>query len=73
MDSDGNTAAEGIYVRKGDMRAMCFDDDFMYVFYFSEGIGFQFAKEKSNPIPGYEFEDGKLFALDENVLIPIEG
>ena len=71
MASDG-AAVEGTYVQEGDMHALCFDGDFLYVFYCNEDVGYVYAKAESNPIPGYEFEDEAVFSLNDNLLKPTE-
>lgn len=72
MTSDVKTEAEGAYIHEGDAHILYFDGDFQYVFYYNEGVGYQFAKGESNPIPGHEFEDEKRFILDGDALIPVE-
>lgn len=68
----GENEWEGIYTNEGDAHILTFDGDFKYVLY-CNGDEYVYAKGESNPIPGYEFEDGQLFTvLDGYVLIPVE-
>lgn len=69
MSSNGSTVeAEGTYIHEGDAHILCFDGDFQYVFYYNEDIGYEYVKGESNPMPGYELEDGTIFYLEEDML-----
>lgn len=64
MTPDGVTYADGTYVQEGDTRILYFRDEFRYVFYYREAVGYEYAKGESDPVPGYEFEDGTIFSFD---------
>ena len=68
MTPDGNSYADGIYVQEGDAHILYFGDEFWYVFYYNEGVGYEYFKGESAPVPGYEFEDGQLFSPNDDSL-----
>ena len=68
MDCEGNPYADGTYIQEGDAYILSFDGDYQYVLYYNEDIGYEYAKGESNPIPGYEIEDGTLFNYDDGIL-----
>ena len=69
MAPGGNSYADGIYVQEGDAHILYFGDEFWYVFYYKEGVGYEYAKGESAPVPGYEIEDSRLFSLIEDCLV----
>ena len=68
MSSDGNVSVDGTYIQEGDAYILSFDGDYQYVLYYNEDVGYEYAKGESNPIPGYEIEDGTLFNYDDGIL-----
>ncbi len=72
MSRDGNPYADGTYVHEGDAYILSFDGDYRYVFYYNEGVGYEYAKGESNPIQGYELEDMTVFALDDYILTAVK-
>ncbi len=71
MSSNGaEVEAVGTYVREGDAHILYFDGDFQYVFYYDEGVGYEYTKAESNPIAGFEFDSGQMFCLEDSQLIP---
>lgn len=68
VSSDGNASTDGTYVREGDAYILSFDGDYQCVLYYNEDVGYEYAKGESNPIPGYEIEDGTLFDFDDGIL-----
>ena len=65
MSSDGKPYADGIYIQEGDAYILSFDGDYQYVMYYNEDVGYEYAKGESNPIPGYEIEDGTWFSFND--------
>ena len=47
-------------------------EGYVYVFQYQEGVGYNYIKGESNPIPGFEFEDETVFSLNDNLLKPTE-
>lgn len=68
MSSDGNVSVDGTYIQEGDAYILSFDGDYQYVLYYNEDVGYEYAKGESNPIPGYEIEDGTLFNYYDGIL-----
>ncbi len=68
MASDGYAVANGTYAMENGAHILRFDGDFQYTFYYNEGIGYEYAKDESNAIPGYEIEDGTTFSLIDGIL-----
>ena len=68
ISSDGNVSIDGTFIQEGDAYILSFDGDYQYVLYYNEGVGYEYAKGESNPISGYEFEDGTWFAFNEGIL-----
>ena len=68
LHSSMSSIVGGIYYRIGyELTLVCNSGDSNYtlVFYFQEGEGYRYSKEKSNPPSGYDFEDGTMFYLDK--------
>ena len=68
LHSSISSIVGGIYYRIGyELTLVCNSGDSNYtlVFYFQEGEGYRYSKEKSNPPSGYDFEDGTMFYLDK--------
>ena len=68
LHSSMSSIVGGIYNRIGyELTLVCNSGDSNYtlVFYFQEGEGYRYSKEKSNPPSGYDFEDGTMFYLDK--------
>lgn len=68
LAASGKTYADGIYVQEGDAHILFFDDEFWYVFYCNEGVGYEYFKGESNAVPEYGFEDGTWFSLNDGIL-----
>lgn len=73
MSSDGSAVeAKGFFTHEGNVYVLHFDNDYQYLFYYIEGIGFQYGKAESNPLPGYEFDNGDPLVIEKDTLTPIE-
>lgn len=73
VSSNGSKVeAEGTYFQEGNVYILYFDGDFQYLFYYIEGVGYEYGKVESNPMPGFEFESVQVFLLYDNLLKPIE-
>lgn len=59
----------GTYVREEDMLILYAEGNFRYVFYLNRDGSYAYVKGESEPIPGYEFEDWKMFYLIEDRLV----
>lgn len=68
ISSNGNASTDGTYVQEGDAYILSFDGDYQYVLYYNEDVGYEYAKGESNPIPGYELDDGTWFSFDYGIL-----
>lgn len=77
MTLEVSSSISGFYVQKGDKLVLYPYDDkapegYVYVFQYQEGVGYNYIKGESNPIPGFEFEDETVFSLNDNLLKPTE-
>lgn len=77
MTLEVSSSISGSYVQKGDKLVLYPYDDkapegYVYVFQYQEGVGYNYIKGESNPIPGFEFEDETVFSLNDNLLKPTE-
>lgn len=75
MSLELSSAISGTYIQEGDALILYpYDgktpEGYVYVFYYNEGVGYEYAKGESNPIPGYEFESGQVFMLKDDILAP---
>ena len=68
ISSDGNVSIDGTYIQEGDAYILSFDGDYQYVLYYNEDAGYEYVKVESNPIPGYEIEDGTWFTFNDGIL-----
>ena len=77
MTLEVSSSISGSYVQKGNKLVLYPYDDkapegYVYVFQYQEGVGYNYIKGESNPIPGFEFEDETVFSLNDNLLKPTE-
>ncbi len=68
MSSDGNPYADGTYVQEGDAYILSFDGGFRYVICYYENKGYEYDKDRSNPISGYELDRGTIFLFKDGIL-----
>ncbi len=68
MSSDGNPYADGTYVQEGDAYILSFDGGFRYVICYYENKGYEYDKDRSNPISGYELDRGTIFFFKDGIL-----
>ena len=61
--------SSGTYVQEKDTLILYADGNFRYVFYLNRDGSYAYMKGESVPIPGYEFEDWKIFYLVEDRLV----
>lgn len=77
MTLEVSSSISGSYVQKGDKLVLYPYDNkapegYVYVFQYQEGVGYNYIKGESNPIPGFDFEDETVFSLNDNLLKPTE-
>ena len=73
ISSDGSKVeAIGFFTQNGNVYVLYFDNDYQYLFYYIEGIGFEYGKAESNPLPGYEFENVKPLVIEKDTHTSIE-
>ncbi|MBQ3848675.1 MAG: hypothetical protein II748_07505, partial [Clostridia bacterium] len=69
ISSDGSMVeAKGFFTQNDNVYVLYFDNDYQYLFYYIEGIGFEYGKAESNPLPGYEFENVKPLVIEKDTL-----
>lgn len=76
MTLEVSSSISGSYVQKGDKLVLYPYDDkapegYVYVFQYQEGVGYNYIKGESNPIPGFEFEDDTVFNLIDGYILEI--
>jgi len=73
VSSNGSKVeAEGTYIQEGNVYILYFDGDYQYLFYYLEGVGYEYGKAESNPIPEFGFESSQVFSLYDNLLKPTD-
>lgn len=60
--------ADGLFSHEGNIYVLYLGNDYQYLFYYIEGIGFEYGKAESNPLPGYDFEDVNLLVIEKDAL-----
>lgn len=59
----------GTYVQEADTLILYADGGFRYVFYYNGDEAYEYVKGESEPVPGCEFEDGKMFYWKADCLV----